>query len=95
MSNQGYQFEGTDHRLLGGIFARITSALTFASKYQPPSLILSFLGFRLYLPLWWKKRSDFPQLHKFLMLRMGYHYDKNNVAYVFGFALKVVDDTSI
>jgi hypothetical protein len=51
MSGQGYPHEGNDHRVLGGIWAKIVSAISWDSDKEPPSLILSAIGFKFYFPL--------------------------------------------
>lgn len=94
MADQGFPHEGKDRRLFAWL-APSTRALSWDSKLEPPSLIFSGFGFKLYLPLWWVKRLDFPTLHKFFMLRAGWHYDVAAKAYIIGFAAKVTDNASL
>jgi hypothetical protein len=87
MANQGYPFEGADKRLLGGIFAKLATWLTFKSEHQPISFILQFpLGFRFYFPV---------IKGKILMVRAGWHWDQNAKAYIPGIALKLVTSPSL
>jgi hypothetical protein len=86
MSSQGYPYEGSDHRLLGGIFARLARWLTFKSEYQPVSLIVQLpFGFRFYFPIG----------KRFLMLRAGWHWDENAKAYIPGIAVKITVNASL
>lgn len=79
-----YPYQGTDKRVLGCLGAWICNNLSFDSQKLPALFVIYVWprpGFKFYWRLW--------------MLRVGWHYDYNAKAYIFGFAFKRASEQSL